>query len=265
MTTPTGKRRVGWFKRWKRQTALYRQFRSWKTARSEIRRWDEMDQRRFDFYRQFLREGDLCFDIGANIGNRTKVFARLGAVVVAVEPQDFCVMILRKMFRNSPGVTILRNVLGATPGEAEIQICDLHMLSSMSREWIKTVEKTGRFDGWRWDRVEKVEMLTLDGMIARFGVPQLVKIDVEGYEEEVLKGLSRPLRFLSLEFTPEFLEASRRSLARLAALGPLECNYAIGESMTLALAQWDSPEVILGHLRSAPPSVTYGDIYVRFL
>lgn len=43
------------------------------------------------FYEQFIRPNDICFDIGANMGNRTEVFLKLGAKVIAVEPQSECV------------------------------------------------------------------------------------------------------------------------------------------------------------------------------
>ena len=51
-------------------------------------------------YRQFIEPGDLVFDIGAHVGDRVSSFRRLGARVVAVEPQAlliglrFCGMVL---------------------------------------------------------------------------------------------------------------------------------------------------------------------------
>ena len=60
------------------------------------------------FYRPFVPTGGLCFDIGAHVGNRTRCWSRLGARVVAVEPQGDFARFLRWLFRADPRVTILR-------------------------------------------------------------------------------------------------------------------------------------------------------------
>jgi predicted RNA methylase len=52
--------------------------------------WNSVDQRRSEFYSQFVSSGDLVFDVGANVGNRSKIFSRLGARVIAFEPQPAC-------------------------------------------------------------------------------------------------------------------------------------------------------------------------------
>ncbi|MEO5367006.1 MAG: FkbM family methyltransferase [Magnetococcus sp. WYHC-3] len=256
--------RVTPFKRWLRGTAPYQHYKAWQVARREGR-WQPVDQRRYEFYRQFLPEGGVCFDVGANIGNRAKIFRRLGARVVAVEPQQACVLILRRLFREDAGVVVRPQVLGPAPGRTEIKLCDLHMLTSLSQRWIDAVQQSGRFAGWRWDRVQAVDMTTLDALIAEFGVPDFIKIDVEGYEEEVLKGLTRPVRALSFEFTPEYLPAVTGCLNHLRTLGTLECNYSLGESMVLELSSWQTPQELLAQLeRYENDRRVFGDVYVRF-
>ena len=46
-----------------------------------------IEEKRFNFYSGFINKGNICFDIGANYGNRTEVFLKLGSEVIAVEPQ----------------------------------------------------------------------------------------------------------------------------------------------------------------------------------
>ena len=53
---------------------------------------------RKEFYSEFIKEGDVVFDVGANKGNRTVIFLELGAKVVAVEPQKECYEHLTKRF-----------------------------------------------------------------------------------------------------------------------------------------------------------------------
>ena len=55
-------------------------------------------RRRTQFYSKFVKRGDLCFDIGTNIGTRIDVFLALGASVVAVEPQTICIKYLQKKY-----------------------------------------------------------------------------------------------------------------------------------------------------------------------
>lgn len=118
----------------------------------------------FDFYRQFINPDDLCFDVGANMGNRTKVFLRLGAVVVAVEPQDKCMSFLRKHFSDDQCVNLVEKALGEVNGEAEMMISDEHAISSLSKEWITKVRESGRFSEFRWPEKQIVRVTTIDAL-----------------------------------------------------------------------------------------------------
>ncbi len=214
-------------------------------------------------YREFVHSGDLCFDIGANIGDRTRAFLSLGARVVAVDPQPSCIQRLHFAFGRNPRVAIMSQGVGAEPGEADLAICDAApAISTMSRAW----RETGRFAGsYQWARTVRVPVTTLDALIQRFGVPAFCKIDVEGYEDEVLRGLSHPIPALSFEFIRDGLELVEACLARLAALGSVRANYALGESMQWASPHWVGPTEILAELTRLPLSENpWGDIYVRF-
>ena len=97
------------------------------------------------FYSQFVTADALCFDIGANMGNRTKIFRRLGARVVAVEPQEECLAVLRRAFNADRGVTVVAEAVGATPGTATLFKSDANTISSLTPEWIDSVRSSGRF------------------------------------------------------------------------------------------------------------------------
>src|SRR5688572_28540682 len=71
-------------------------------ALAQLAEWTAHDQQMLEFYRQFLAPGELCFDVGANVGNRVKIFLKPGARVVAVEPQRECVRTLRAAFGRDP-------------------------------------------------------------------------------------------------------------------------------------------------------------------
>ena len=64
--------------------------------------------RRMDaFYARIIRPGDLCFDLGAHVGNRVRSWRALGARVVAVEPQPALVRVLRLLYGRDPKVSIV--------------------------------------------------------------------------------------------------------------------------------------------------------------
>lgn len=217
---------------------------------------------RIRFYKQFLKPGDLCFDVGANIGNRTRVFLQLGANVVAVEPQSECVKMLQLRFRNK--VQIVKKALGQDDKEGVIYIGESSAMSSLSQDWIDSVSKV-RFKGKEWNRKEEVKITTLDRLIEQYGLPKFCKIDVEGYEEEVLKGLTKKIPYLSFEYAlPEKKIGIINCLAELSRIGNFECNFTVGEKMTLELGEWVSKEQLITNLNAIPSQNPYGDIYIRF-
>lgn len=218
------------------------------------------------FYAGFLAPGDLCFDVGSNLGNRLEVFRSLGCRVIAAEPQSTCFTQLQSRFASDPDVVLLRTALGPTEGELELHLSEAHTIASMSPEWIRRVRESGRFSEYHWDRRETVPVTTLDHLIAQHGAPRFIKIDVEGFEYEVLRGLSKAVHALSFEWTPEFLSSTEACLAHLATLGSFQANYSLGESMRFALPEWTDASGLRDVLRNHEHDhVVFGDVYVRFL
>lgn len=217
------------------------------------------------FYSQLVRAGDLCFDVGANVGRRTQVLLRLKTRVVAVEPQEQCLQRLRRKFGTNDNVILVPAAVGEQPGKAQIQLCDSHSLSSLSTRWIESVRASGRYAQCTWSRSVTIDVTTLDELIAQHGRPAFIKLDVEGYEHEALKGLSQPVKCVCLEFTPEFIESTRKCVDRLAQIGPAAFNYCLESTATsFALAQWASPTEMNAILPTLTSQKQAGDIYARF-
>ncbi len=105
-------------------------------------------------------------------------------------------------------------------------------------------------------------MTTLDQLIAEYGSPSFCKIDVEGFERQVLEGLSSPVSCISFEFTREFLDDARVCVSLLENLGSIEVNASFGETMQLA-GSWVDPERIFSTIEAQPEDCDWGDIYVR--
>lgn len=215
-------------------------------------------------YRHFAGEGELCFDVGANLGNRVRCFRALGCPVIAVEPQSFCLRALAKEFGGDDKVKILPVALGAAPGTAKLKTSKVHVLSTLSPSFIEKTRESGRFAGVAWSGEEEVKVSTLDALIAEHGMPRFVKIDVEGFESEVLAGLSQAVPGLSFEWSPEIPDNAVACIERLGSLGNYEYNYSWGESMRLARPQWLAPEAMLRVIADfAGENQMFGDIYAR--
>jgi len=231
-------------------------------ARRAFWKPSEDHTRRVAFYAQFVKPGDLVFDIGANIGERSRAFYELGTRVVAIEPQETCAAAITNHFRGRRRFSLVRCAVGDAPGFADMAISPTSTLSSLSKEWIRSVRDSGRMGAAEWTRTVRVPIRTFDSLIEEFGLPDFAKIDVEGFEKQVLEGLSRPVSALSFEFTPEFGAATRAGIAHLCQLAPTEFQISLGESMRFFLPDWVDRSQILASLAKVPPE-SFGDIYAR--
>ena len=223
-------------------------------------------KKRVDFYSQFISKDDLCFDVGANYGNRIEALLELGCRIVAIEPQHECCKFLKKKYGSS--IEIINKGLGEKEGSLEFYKSDASTLSTFSKDWIEAVQQSGRFRQHHWEKKTIVDMTTLDNLIRLYGLPQFVKIDVEGYELEVLKGLSSPVRFISFEYAvPEQIEKIAGCIQHIQSLAPgkkAECNYSVGESMAWTHNSWLPCADMIDLIHTAEFIDTgFGDIYVR--
>lgn len=222
-----------------------------------------MASRRKNFYSTLIKPGDLCFDVGANTGNRTAIFLSLGAKVVSIEPQPACVEKLYQKFGNQ--ITVIAKGLGAEEGVLPMHINDVSTLSSFSEEWITKMQED-RFSQYKWSETVLVPITTLDLLINQYGIPSFCKIDVEGFELQVLRGLTQAIPMISFEYAvPEAKSNLLEVIKRLDSLAPdVSFNYSTGESMLMKL-----PEFIrLAQFKelintSAFELSRFGDVYVK--
>jgi FkbM family methyltransferase len=220
-------------------------------------------RRLLNLYGQFVQPGDLCYDIGANVGNRTELFLALGARVIAIEPQESCFRGLQRRYASNPSVELVNEAVGREQGIAELLVSEAHPISSMSPEWVRRVQASGRFGAHTWPERVSVPITTLDALIEEYGEPAFCKIDVEGYEPEVLAGLSSPLQNISFEFTPEFSEGAFACVRRLGELGPTLFNFSLGDSGQLALREWVDGNEVARRLAAFDRDAAFGDVYAR--
>ncbi len=229
-----------------------------------IRKKEEKVRRQeiLKLYSKFINKGDLCFDIGANIGTRIDAFIALGAISVAVEPQPSCVKHLQAKYKKNRRVTICPKAVGDKEGGAQLMLCrENGSMSTLSKEWLEAERPSGRLANYHWDKSITVPVTTLGKLLEQYGIPVFCKIDVEGYEFNVLNGLFVPIETISFEYHPSIIGEAINCVKHLSSIGTYYFNYTICESMCLTLEKWVTPDQMCGILESLPLRPGYGDVY----
>ncbi len=214
------------------------------------------------FYADLLAPGDLVFDVGAHMGTRARAMRRAGARVIALEPQEPFAGFLRRTLPQD--ITLIEAAAGRSDTEAEMAVSSRHpTVSSMRTEFVDGAATAPGFGHVKWDRTQRVRMVTLDGLIAQHGTPRYVKIDVEGFEIKVLGGLSQPVQVVSVEFLPAFPAMTRAVIDRLAELGDYRFNPVRGERGGFLWPEWRDAAAAKAWLDALAPDAESGDLFAR--
>ena len=209
---------------------------------------------------KFLKPNDLFFDIGAHIGDKSKELIKNNIKVVMVEPQPFCSDQLNKLYSENPLVNIVPMGLGRSIQKMEMSInSETPVISTFAEHW-----KLGRFSNSKWDKKITVDITTLDELIKKFGNPKYIKIDVEGFEHEVMLGLTKKSGIISFEFTSEFIHDAHNSIDHLISLGYLDFNYSLGERKKFS-TKWSNSEKIKEKINEniKKDNLLWGDLYCK--
>jgi FkbM family methyltransferase len=221
------------------------------------------------FYRRFVPVGGLAFDVGAHTGNRLDAFLSLGARVVAVEPQPELAARLERRLGKDARVSLWAGALGKAVGQATLLSSPrTPTVATLSTDFVQRAGAAESFRGVQWQAGPTVKVTTLDVLIAQHGVPDFVKIDVEGFELEVLLGLSQPLPALSFEFVPAVRDVALACIDRLESLaGAGRYRYAVslGERLRLLRPEGEGAEAMLAWLRAMPSDGPSGDVHAWLL
>lgn len=225
--------------------------------------WREYEAFPRAFYAGLIHDGDTVFDVGANRGHYVRYFIAAGAGrVVAIEPIPRLAEHIRKT--NNGRVHVIEAAVSGQPGIARLHIARREDVSSLSPEWLDTISWHDR----SWEESIAVRTVTLDDLIAEFGTPAFIKIDVEGAEILALSGLSYPVPLLSFEFHPATVDAAVACLLRPCFSLQSRCNYTIGmlreSNGGFQLDRWVPIPAMIEIARNELSGARFfGDIFVR--
>ncbi len=203
---------------------------------------------------QFVKGGDLAFDVGANIGKRTEILLSLGATVVAFEPQPMCAREVAA--HGSERLTVIQKAVGETEGTAQFHLKAVTSHGSFLPDW-------GGMDDVG---VMTVSVTTLDKAIEQFGLPAFCKIDVEGFELEVLRGLSHRIPVMSLEYHcgDKFgIERAKMCLSLLSRLGSYSVNLTGQENGVLLSPNWLAVPDFIKSFPNCTKDYGWGDLFIK--
>lgn len=238
-----------------------RPFKIYKVASKKLQ-----ESRTKKLYSGFLDKNALAFDVGANIGDRTKALLEVGFSVVAIEPVEKFYTILKETFipAYKEKIAIIQKGIGEEESVKTLYVEGATM-STFSEEFINDRKNEGYDDIWK-EKVD-VEITTLDNLIAEFGIPSFIKIDVEGYELNVLRGLTQPVKYISIEHIPTMRNKTLECLAYLMKISPdYKFNFLLGESIILVLKDWISYEEmieIINDDNNRLNTIAYSDIFAK--
>lgn len=203
-----------------------------------------------NFYRELLNPGDLCFDVGCHLGRKTKALLACGARVIGVEPEPTAQRMLGLEFARSDRFELVPKGVAAAAGTMT-----LHRASTLSMTSFRS--------DWPSEPIDSVDVpvTTLDRLIQQYGRPAYCKIDVEGFELEVFKGLSTAIPLISFEFLKREKATAVACLEQLEKLGQVTANVTPKDDAEFVFPRFISVDQIVEHLESGP-AYGRGDMYV---
>jgi len=216
-------------------------------------------------YEEIIKEGDLVFDVGLNIGDKSEIFLKKGCVVVGFEPLFECFQHAKDRLSNYSNFRAENIALDKKEGFEKIFLTSYHTISTMSKEFISEVKKE-RFKEYDWNGERTITTNTLDNMISKYGKPEYIKIDVEGYEHNVLSGLTSKINLISIEFNPELCSETIKCLDYIDNLNNnnTEFNYVYRFDDNFKFDKWVSKEEISKYLTSVNDfKFEFGDVFCR--
>ena len=208
------------------------------------------------FYKKLINKNDLCFDIGANIGQKSKLFLSLNAKVIAFEPQTKCIKYLDKI--NHPNFEFYPLGVGGKNKKKQLHLANHIEVATFSNKMIDFYTT----NSLKWNNIEEVQVKKLDTLIKEFGLPNFCKIDTEGYELDIISNLSYTIPMIEFEFNEAFIEDTLKIISILDKKNTAY-NYILNENPKFILENWVEADKMRLIINEMPKEKLHGNIFVK--
>lgn len=208
----------------------------------------------------------VVVDVGANHGKMTQKYLDAGFIVVAIEPNIVLANELENKFKEKD-VFVFPCVCSSESYKfINFSISNADTISTCSNKW----KKEGRFAGqYSWAAPKQIETIALQDILNILKINgkeiYLIKVDVEGNEEDVLLGLKEPIPFICFEWTEEFFDDAKKCVKILIDLGYNDFALLDGEGPTLGeelkYDKWEN--IDLGEIKKER-KWRYGMLWAKF-
>jgi len=196
----------------------------------------------------------LLFDIGANRGDAVMAGLQQGYQVVALEPSSIYAELVKNFIYN-PNVTPLRFAVSDKDyQEVKFYEAEEDGLSTLNKDWLTSPDMP--YNGKPY-RETVATTITIDTLATIYGEPDLIKIDVEGAEWLVFKGMARKYGMLTFEWTDATIKEHIEQLQYLQSLGYTEVAPQFIENHLQQPDKWYS----IGSLNLHAWLITEGDLW----
>jgi FkbM family methyltransferase len=176
-----------------------------------------------------IQKNSLYFDIGANIGIWSLENIKICGKIIAVEPSRKIFEILVKNCIEKNIICLNYAVSNENKEEIVFYESNATQVSTINKNWL--CSKESRFYG-----IEHVQTtcktISLDKLVEQYGIPDLIKIDVEGAEDLVISSLTQKVKTLCFEWAREFHSVTRNSIDHLIKIGFTKFHVQFGGKYT---------------------------------
>jgi FkbM family methyltransferase len=205
----------------------------------------------------------LLFDIGANIGKWALQNYSNDARIICLEasPTTFRTLVDNVKDKN---ITPLNFAVTSSPtSTVEFFDCSANTISTLNEKWLNDL--SSRFyNQYRYKKIV-VNTITIDKLIKEYGIPDLLKVDVEGAENIVLQSLTKPVKTICFEWASETYDVTLNSVNHLESLGYTKFHIQNEDSYTYKPSVFDlTKQELLNKLQAKIPKQDWGMIWASF-
>lgn len=193
------------------------------------------------------------YDIGANLGNFTQsnLSKYHDCEFVLVEANPNLIEDLKSKFENNKNVKVLNYCVSNNDSEyIDFYIYHSNPLSTASKKWMTNSRFSDHYERKVYNEPIKIESISLETLVEKYGNSDYIKIDVEGYENVVISGLKSNIGLISFEWAEEFKSEIIESVNKLNELGYKDYNISYSDNYLYIPEKFISYDNILNELNN---------------